>query len=482
MNSTATRAAEIEAAFLVGAEANLNQAKEQRFRGSKWLWSGKSQEDRLRDLMAARRCHDRELLQRLPKNAARILTCVEPRWFFWERPVAVAIAGCLSPLEFHLAQTLAADDSAAGESTAPSSPPPVGLTELAAHVRQLVGTAAIPHVVGICSPSGFTEEARRTGLDLPHVTLVLVEPRGDGGWITTCASPNARAADARLFDPEAVSRKIERIKEEVRLRRADLLTGGLSASVLAGRLGLPANLVGRVFESLQTSDRELRVSWQGNDVLLFLGAPAAMENSSMSMIEWIRQLFSGEGEEARKINALTERRAKLAGRRDRLYEDIGKLEERESDLMRQGRESSSGTVKRRVATQVKQIRDDMERLNAAARMVGQQIDVISTHIHNLTMIQQGQVAKLPSSEEITADAVRAEEMLEQLGAEVELASSLGGAVKETGLSQEEMDILREMEGPSAVREPAEPKPRASEAGAERPLRRSEPEGREPQAG
>jgi phosphotransacetylase len=206
-----------------------------------------------------------------------------------------------------------------------------------------------------------------------------------------------------------------------------------------------------------------------------------MEDSSVSMIEWIRQLFSGEGEEARKINALTERRAKLANRRDRLYEDVSRLEERESDLMVQGRETASATVKRRVATQVKQLRDDMERLNAAARMVGQQIDVISTHIHNLTMIQQGQAAKLPSSEEITQDAVRAEEMLEQLGAEVELASSLGGVVKETSLSQEEMAILAELEGPAPVREEIKPQPQVGQAQAERPARVEEPEGREPQA-
>jgi len=453
MNPTVSRAAEIEASFLAGAESNLNQAREQRFRGNKWLWASKSQEDRLRELLAARRSYDRELLRRLPKNAARVMTCIEPSWFLWERPVAVAIAGCISRLEFHVDQALAADNQ--GEA---AEPPPIGLSELTAYVKQLVGDASIPHLVGLCSPSGFSEEAKQRGLDLPNVTLVLVEPRPGGGWTTISASPNARPSDARLFDPEAVSRKIERVKEEVRLRRADLLTGGLSASGLAHKLGLPTSLVGRVFESMLTADRELRVSWQGDDVLLFLGAPAAMEDSSVSMIELIRQLFSGQGEETRKINALSERRAKLASRRDRLYEDVGRLEEREAELMRQGRETSSVTVKRRVATQVKQLRDDMERLNAAARMIGQQIDVISTHIHNLTLIQQGQIAKLPSSEELTADAVRAEEMLEQLSAEVDLAASLGGAVTDTSLSAEEAEILRELEGPPGAVEASRQRP------------------------
>lgn len=477
MNPTVSRAAEIEASFLAGAEHNLNQVREQRFRGSKWLWASRSQEDQLREAMAANQRYDRELLRRLPKNAARVMTCIEPSWFMWERPVAVAVAACLSPLDFHVQQALASDQANGG-----ALPPPIDLGDLTDYVKQLVGDPSIPHLVGVCSPSGFTEQARRSQIDLPNVTLILIEPRPEGGWITTPASPNARPSDARLFDPEAVSRKIERVKEEVRVRRADLLTGGLSASAVADRLGLPSSLVGRVFESMLTTDRELRVSWQDDDVLLFLGAPAAMEDSGVSMIEWIRQLFSGEGEEARKINALTERRAKLASRRDRLYEDISRLEERESDLMGQGRETPSATVKRRVATQVKQLRDDMERLNAAARMIGQQIDVISTHIHNLTMIQQGQAARLPSSEEITQDAVRAEEMLEQLGAEVELASSLGGVVKETGLSQDELAILSELEGPAPAREEVKPQPQAPPAQTERPRPLEEPEGREPQAG
>lgn len=478
MNLTARRAAEIEASFLAGAETNLNQVREQRFRGSKWLWASKSQEDRLRELLAAHRRYDRELLRSLPQNAARIMTCIEPAWFIWERPVAVAVAACLSPLEYHVQRTLA-DGSDPDDK---SGPPPVGLAELTAYLKQLVGDASIPHLVGICSPSGFTEEAKRSGVDLPNVTLVLVEPREGGGWATQTVGSHARPSDARLFDPEAVGRKIERIKQEIALRRADLLTGGLSASALAHRLGLPSSLVGRVFENMLTTDRELRVSWQGDDVLLFLGAPAAMEDSSVSMIDWIRQLFSGQGEEARKINVLTERRARLAGRRDRLYEDVSRLEEREAELMAQGRDTASATVKRRVATQIKQLRDDMERLNAAARMVGQQIDVISTHVHNLTMIQQGQTAKLPSSEEITQDAVRAEEMLEQLGAEVELAASLGGAVKETGLSQEEMEILRELEGPAKTREATESPAEPGATRVERPIRVEEPEGREPQAG
>ena len=46
----------------------------------------------------------------------------------------------------------------------------------------------------------------------------------------------------------------------------------------------------------------------------------------MSVVDRIRQLFSREGEETQKINMLSERRARLAQRRDRLYEGIATLE------------------------------------------------------------------------------------------------------------------------------------------------------------
>src|SRR5690606_30690170 len=159
---------------------------------------------------------------------------------------------------------------------------------------------------------------------------------------------------------------------------------------------------------LAAKDPELRVSRQRDDTLLYRGAPADVEDD-MSMVDWVRQLFSREGNETRKINELSERRARLAQRRDRLYQDIAQPETREADLLKQGRESASPAAKRRVALQIKQLRDDMERLNATARVIGQQVDVISTHIHNLTLIQQGQMARLPATEEITQDAVRAEE-------------------------------------------------------------------------
>ncbi len=465
----ARRAGEIEAAFLAGVESNLNQARSTRLRGTHWDWTTRSQEDHLRRLMADRRQHDRDLLRALPRNAGRVLTGRVRRLFFGKRVTSVAMASTLSPLEHYL------------DEGGPA--PPVGLARLMAHLREQVADMKVEHLIGVCSPSGFTDEVRAARVDLPNVTLVLVEPGDDGGWRVLPGSSKATPADCRLFDPEATAHKVDRVLEEIERSSVELLTGGLNAAELAARIGVSAEVAMMAFERATRKDRELRVSRKRGEVMLYRGAATNLEEPGMSMIDRLRQLFGGEGNEARKINALSERRARLAGRRDRVYADISKLETREADLLRQGREASSPTVKRRLATQIKQVRDDIDRLGTSARVVGQQVEVISTHIHNLTLIQQGKVARLPTTEELTGDAVRAEEMIEQLSADVELAGSLAMSAAESSLSEDELAILAELDAPQQDEATAG---RERESGAaERVVEEPDPQrrrSREPEAG
>ncbi len=470
MNPLAKQAAELEEAFLAGAEANLNQSRGRQLRGSSWTWTTRSEEGQVRELMTASRQHDREILRSMPKNKTRILTGTQPRLLLWRRRTSVAIASVLSPLEHYL--------------NGQGDPPPIGLAEVVSHVKKLTGEADVPHLVGVCSPAGFTEDAKTSGLELANVTLVLIEPRQEGGWNVVPVNPEATEADGKLFDPEAIMQKLRRVREEIESRSADLVTGSLSACAISERLGLPEKLVATVFERAAGEEPELKVSRQRHDVLLFRGAAESLEDSDMSIADRLRHLFSGEGDETKKINALSERRAKLVQRRDCIYADLTQLEKREADLLKQGREAASATTKRRAASQIKQLRNDMQRLTATANMLGQQVGVISTHIHNLTLIQQGEAAELPTAEEITADAARAEEMIEQLGADTELASSLSTGVSETLMSDEELDILKELEVTPAGREEAKPAPERSPAdrGRTPATEKKDSEPREPEAG
>jgi len=466
MNPHALHAADIETAFLAGVEAKLNPIKGKRLEGTAWSWTTQSQEDHVREKMAELRLYDRDLLHAMPKNKSRILTGTASRWLFWRRKKSVAVAAVLTDLDHYLQHD--------------NAPPPVGLHELTSHINELIGKPKVPHLVGICSPTGFDDETKTAGVKIPNVTAFLIEPRKDGGWIVIPASPNASKTDAGLFDPEDAAAKLKRVRKAVEADRVDLLTGGLSASAIGEKLGLPVQLVAMAFEQM-AAEADLKTSPQGKDVLLYRGAANGVEDNKMSMMDRLKQLLSREGDEKQKIDTLSERRVKLAQRRDQLYGDISQLEGREKELLKQGKESSSPSVKRRVATQIKQLRNDMDRLNATAKMLGQQVEVISTHIHNLTLIQQGQIAKLPTSEELTKDAVRAEEMIEQLGAEVSLADSLSTGVSDITMSDEELEILKELEEPATAADEAQTQTESPTK--EPPLPEAEePEKREPEAG
>jgi len=430
----AAQAFQLETEFLSGVEANLESAKGVQLRGKLWQRSHADESDALRAALAANRVYDREKLKSLPANRRFALHGFERRFLFGKRRTGIAVATVLSPLNQY-AQSPDANGA------------PIDTGQLVEHVRKLVGDPNIPHVIGVCSPTGFTQKAKDARLDLPNVAVVLIEPDGTGGWKTTPAGENVDPRVLKLFDPEGAGEKIRRVTEYLDRQSAALLTGGVSAGDVVDKLNLPLDLVRQGFEKATQTDPELRVSKKEGEFLLYRGAPrAAQERKSMNVIDRIKQLFAREGGESEKINLLAERRAALARRRDRMYEDIAKLETREAQLLEEGKAAASQVPKRRIAAQVAQMRKDIARQNATAAMLNKQIDIISTDIHNLTLIQQGEMASLPTTEELTENAVRAEEMLETLKADADLVSDLETGMTESLTSDEELAILKELEG------------------------------------
>ena len=435
MNEHAVKMLNVESAYLSGVEGKLESAKGKHFQGSIWKTARTDDSDRLRAVMARHRVYDRERLRELPHNRSISLQGFERTWWFGRRPTGVVVATVLSPFD---------------ELVTGAEPEPIDLPELQDHVRKIVGDGAVEHVIGVCAPSGFTESARKMKMDLPRVALVLIESAAGGGWRVSSPDADLPKAVLDLFDPEGDSEKIERVRSELASRSADLLTSGLTASSLARSLGLPESLVKRAIEKLAATDPSLRVTRKSEDLLLYRGAASHQAgNRTMNVVDRIKQLFAKEGGEAEKINVLAERRAQLAQRRDQLYEDIAKLETKEADLLRQGRENSSQIVRKRLAAQLGQLRKDIGRQNTTANMLNKQINIISTDIHNLTLIQQGNMAQLPSTEELTENAVQAEEMLESLQVDSELIGQLEAGVSDVAVNEEELAILREFDAPES---------------------------------
>ena len=79
----------------------------------------------------------------------------------------------------------------------------------------------------------------------------------------------------------------------------------------------------------------------------------------MPLFDSLRALFGRKGENEKKIEFLSERRAALSQQRDRAYEEMGALEEQEAALRQQFKEATGAITKRRVTSQLLQVRKDL---------------------------------------------------------------------------------------------------------------------------
>lgn len=437
MSDPITHAKETESAYLAGVSGNLRTAGGRVVSGTQFKREDRDQGDKVRDLMADRRVYDREKFTQLPHNKSVTIRGYERVWFFWNRVRSVTIAGVLAPTRDLL--------------ESPDEALPVTRAQLVEYITGLITDVGAPHLIGICAPNGFEKDVWDNPPEMGNVKLVLVEPRDDGGWRVEAGDANLDRRLIKIFDPEDVMAKLGRVKKEIQSRSADLLTGSLSADALAKEMGLPVPLISNAFEQVAHEVPELHVSKKSGVATLFRGVPSASyeEDKSMSITDWIRSLFSKEGDEANKINVLAERRAALSSRLDRMYEDIGELEKKESKLVEEGKASSSKVTRIRLAGQIERLRKDIQRFNTTASMLSKQINIISTHIHNLEMSQTGSLAQLPTSDELAEAAVGAEEMLEQLNASDDLVSGLEVGMAESALSETQADILKEFEASDA---------------------------------
>lgn len=434
----------------------------------------------LKRLMSEMNVPDRALQQRMPVGQSLSITLKATRFLVFRRLVGKISVVCASPTRNLIAG---------------SAPEPIS----AAEARKLIYEVApaqseAPATVVLVSTSGFSMEAlelyeRRAGR-----TVILAEPNDAGGW--TIHGPVELKALTDLLDPEEADEKRRRVREVIDQSLAELLSGGISSDRIAARTQLPLQQVEAELKSYAKENPGLLAKRLDGRVVLFRegSAPPAGEaagGAGMPLIDRIRSLFGRKGENEKKIAFLSERRAALSQQRDRAYDEINALERKDEQLQKEFKEVSSPITRRRVTSQLVQLRKDMERRQQLLAVLNQQINVVSTHLHNIELVQQGQGKKMPDSEEIAEDAVAAEEMLAQLQADNELADSVG-TVAHAGMSDEEQALYEELErqaggpvttnvkldttepqdpaiAPKTVQEPARP---ASEAPAPR---RTEPE-------
>ena len=397
----------------------------------------------LKRIMAEMGRPDRELQQKMPPGQWVEVTLSQKKWVFFREIVGKLQVICLSPVR----------SLVAGHEPQPLGPADVQkvLTELSMANRG----SDIPVTVVLVSTSGFEKDVGEMAERRADRTLILAQPNDAGGWRVTGPMETKSLVD--LFDPEADHLKRQRVRRYVDENSVDLLTCGVATDKVAARTQLPLQFVEA---ELKSYARELpghsakRID--GRIVLFREGVSSPPSGASsesaggadMPFFERVKALFSKKGDNDKKIAFLSERRAALSQQQDRIYDDLSRLEDREAQLRQQFKDSTSALTKRRLTSQLLQFRKDIERRQQMVQIISNQVNVVSTHLHNLELVKQGTGAKLPDSEEITADAVKAEEFIAQLQADTELAESVGG-IASAGLSDEEQQLFEELEKEAA---------------------------------
>lgn len=408
----------------------------------------------LQRLMSEMNKPDRELKSKMPVGESIEVSLSRQRLMFFKNRVGRLRIECVSPTRALLA----------GEEAKPMAPADV--TKALAGMPPPLG--GVPSTVVLLSTSGFTLEAHELAERRAERTVILAEPNDAGGW--SVYGPVETKVLTDLFDPEAEEEKRRRIREEVENSRAELLAGGVPTDRIATRTQLPITLIESELKSYAKENAGLVAKRLDGKVVLFRegSAPAAAGGGSdMPFIDRVKALFSRKGETEKKIAFLSERRAALSQQRDRGYEDMSTLEGQEADLRKQFKEAGGEISKRRITSQLLQLRKDIDRRQQLLSVLNQQINVVSTHLHNLELVQQGHTAKLPDTEEMAQDAAAAEDVLAQLEADTELAGSVG-SIASSGMSAEEQALYEELLRENG-QSPTDEKTESAEPAKEAPL-------------
>ncbi|HEV2292641.1 MAG TPA: hypothetical protein VGR35_02225 [Tepidisphaeraceae bacterium] len=407
--------------------------------------------EQLKRQMIDMRITDRDIEQQMPVGESLEVELKQAKLLLFTEAIGKLRALCISPTKALLSGSI---------------PEPLTKGEAERTLAALPPTQGVPTTLVILSTSGFTLEAHELAERRAERTLVLVEPNVVGGF--SVYGPVETKALSDLFDPEAEDEKRSRIRDAIDASRGDLTGSGIATDRVVARTKLPLPLVEAELKEYARQNRGLVAKRLDGRIVLFQEGSVPISastpprgGSEMPMIDRIKSLFARKGETEKKISFLSERRAALGQQRDRAYEELAALEQKDAALVRQFKESNADVAKRRVTTQLVQLRKEMERRQQLLSVFNQQINVVSTHLHNLELVHQGKHAKLPDSEEMASDAAKAEEMLASLQANHELAESVGTTLQ-GGLNAEEQALYAELSGAapagSAARTPSPPRP------------------------
>lgn len=412
--------------------------------------------DAVRAELSRLRIYDRDALEKLAGTRT-----VEIR--FHRRVLGGLLKRCVSRLRVRALSNVEALLNDDGQ------PGPVGREEVLDALARyaILPRKQRPEAVVLASVTGFTPEARHLAASGDSPQLILMGAREDGGWDVTMPPALEKTAWARLFELESRDDRLRRLQYHLE-KDADLVDSrGVSLPELAGKLGLSAEQTEALLHQACRADGRL-MTVVHDGVTHVCRAPLAEEGNTMTIWSRIRRLFGLKPTVAEQVRTLTAQRVALERQRYEVDQRVARLEGEERGALEQGKEAykaANKAVQKQVADRLQRIRRELGRVRAQSQLFTQQIDVVGTHIHHLTLTEQGRRVDLPKAEQLTASAAEAEQMMAELSANAELARGIEvtgetplGEQEQSSIFAEFAEMAESEEKSAAAGEKAEPAP------------------------
>lgn len=409
-------------------------------------------EDTVRDTLSRLGVYDREQLQRMPGRRAVQLRLKRPvLGGLFERTVARVRAQVLAPLEALVR----------GSESGPIDRDQV-LDALARY--ELLPRDRRPTHVVFASPTGFTPEAQSLVEAGGSPTLALLGGREDGGWDVALAPAFRDGPLAPLCELETSDARLERLRRHLTEAGSELEARGVSLEALSDRLGLRRDETEHLLRQAVRQDPRLMTVAADNTIRI-CRTPLIDEGQTMSLWSRIkRMILRRPPTAADQVRRLTEQRVRLEQQRHDIDQQVDALETQERDLLARGAAAKSDAEKKQLAGKLARLRRDLSRQRTRAQVFNQQIDVIGTQVHHLTLTAQSKQVDLPSSEELAAQAAEAERGLSELAASADLAAHVEVGAESPVMAEEEASIMAEFDQVAQRSDAAAPTP-AADAGA-----------------
>jgi hypothetical protein len=373
--------------------------------------------------------YDRNLLEQLPGTRAVQLRFQRRVFGPFYKTVSRLRAQTLAPIEELVANT-------------PTQP--VGREQvLDALARyELLPQRERPTAAVFASATGFTPEARALVHRGGTPTLILMGGRADGGWDVELPATLKQSPWAKLFELESQDERLKRLLYHLDKNISALESRGLAVPELAEQLGLSREATeGLVRQACRQDSRLLTVVHAGT--IHVCRSPLAEESNTMSLRSWIRKLLRLKPTVGEQVRALTAQRVTLEQQRHEVDQRLTALESEERDAVGLGAAAKSDAERKQLAGKLMRVRRDLRRVRAQANVYTQQIDILGTHIHHLTLAEQGKRVELPQAEELTQEAAQAEQMMAELAANADLAAGIEVGAQSPLMQEEEAAILEE---------------------------------------